>query len=127
LVSTPAQARRYGPSDELVGHFRRYDGPMLEKLVIDVGLTEVEVRHWGFPLGYALEAARNRIARRRLEDGWRERSVAERSAASGRWLQPPDVFGVATWVAAAPFRLLQRPFEQTTLGTGLLLAATKPS
>jgi hypothetical protein len=79
------------------------------------------VRQYGFPLGYALEAGRNLIGRRRLAAA-PARSVAERTAASGRLLQPASrARGAATRYGTAPFRLLQRSFPGT--GTGLVVLA----
>ncbi|WP_433061512.1 class I SAM-dependent methyltransferase [Dactylosporangium sp. CS-033363] len=108
LLSVPAYQRRFGPADELVGHFRRYDPPVLRDLLTGAGLESVEVRHYGMPLGYALESARNLVAKRRLAAA-AERSADERSAASGRLLQPErPLRGVLHRLASAPFRAAQR-------------------
>ena len=121
LLSVPAHQRRYGPADELVGHFRRYDPAAITALLASCGLTDIDVRQYGFPLGYALEAARNVISRRRLAAA-STRSVAERTAASGRLLQPASrARGAAAQYGTAPFRLLQRGFTGT--GTGLVVLA----
>ncbi len=121
LLSVPAHQRRYGPADELVGHFRRYDPAAITALLASCGLTDIEVRQYGFPLGYALEAARNIISRRRLAAA-STRSVAERTAASGRLLQPASrARGAAAQYGTAPFRLVQRGFTGT--GTGLVVLA----
>ena len=121
LLSVPAHQRRYGPADELVGHFRRYDPAAMAALLASCGLTDIEVRQYGFPLGYALEAGRNLIGRRRLAAA-PAGSVAERTAASGRLLQPASrTRDTATRYGTAPFRLLQRGFPGT--GTGLVAAA----
>jgi glycosyltransferase involved in cell wall biosynthesis len=121
MLSVPAHQGRYGPADELVGHFRRYDPQDMTALLTKCGLTDIEVRQYGFPLGYPLEAARNLIARRRLTAA-PGGSVAERTAASGRLLQPASrARGAATRYGTAPFRLLQRSFPGT--GTGLIAVA----
>jgi glycosyltransferase involved in cell wall biosynthesis/SAM-dependent methyltransferase len=125
LLSVPAYQRRYGPADELVGHFRRYDPGALVTLLANVGFDEIEVRHYGFPLGYVLEAGRNLIGRRRLAAAATQ-SVAERTAGSGRLLQPSGaVRGTATRWGTAPFRLLQRAFPNA--GTGLVVLARRAS
>jgi SAM-dependent methyltransferase/glycosyltransferase involved in cell wall biosynthesis len=121
LLSVPAYQRRYGPADELVGHFRRYDPPGLVTLLEGSGFGDIEVRHYGFPLGYLLEAARNAIGRRRLASG-APQSVAERTAGSGRLLQPAGgTRAAAARVGTAPFRVAQRAFPNT--GTGLVVLA----
>jgi SAM-dependent methyltransferase len=121
LLSVPAHQRRYGPWDELVGHFRRYDPAAITALLASCGFGEIEVRQYGFPLGYLLEAARNLIGRRRLAAA-ATRSVAERTAGSGRLLQPSS--GVRTAIirwGTAPFRAAQRAFPNA--GTGLVVRA----
>ena len=87
LLSVPAHQDRYGPVDELVGHYRRYDPAAMTALLAGCGFTGIQVRQYGFPLGHLLEAGRNLIARRRLASA-AATSVAERTAGSGRLLQP---------------------------------------
>lgn len=121
LLSVPALQRRYGPADELVGHFRRYDPPAMAALLNGCGLDQVEIRQYGFPLGYLLEAARNVIGRRRLAAA-EDTSAAERTAGSGRFLQPSGrARGVAIEWGTAPFRLVQRAFPHA--GPGLVVRA----
>jgi SAM-dependent methyltransferase len=122
LLSVPAHQDRYGPADELAGHFRRYDPAAMTALLAGCGFTGIQVRQYGFPLGYMLEAGRNLIARRRLA-ATAAMSMAERTAGSGRLLQPSDDWraaAAARW-GTAPFRVVQRPFPNT--GTGLLALA----
>jgi SAM-dependent methyltransferase len=121
LLSVPAHQRRYGPADELAGHFRRYDPAAMTALLASCGLTDIEIHQYGFPLGFVLEAGRNLIARRRLAAA-PAASVAERTAASGRHLQPAGrASGAAIRRGTAPFRMLQRAFPDT--GTGLVVLA----
>lgn len=51
--------------------------------------------------------------------------MPERTAASGRWFQPPDGLGCAMRIISAPFRLLQRPFVRAEFGTGFVDPATQ--
>src|SRR3954447_3696754 len=69
LLSTPAWQKRFGPADEMVGHFRRYDPPVLRSRLAGAGLVNVEVVHFGAPLGYLLEAGRNYAGRKKLAAG----------------------------------------------------------
>jgi SAM-dependent methyltransferase len=121
LLSVPAHQHRYGPWDELVGHFRRYDPEALADLLANCGFAEITMRQYGFPLGFLLEAGRDLIGRRRLAAA-PTRSVAERTAGSGRLLQPSTGLRTAAhrW-GTTPFRFLQRPFPNT--GTGLVVLA----
>lgn len=122
LLSVPANPHRYGPWDELVGHIRRYRPEGLRQLLVEVGLTAPRTLTFGFPLGYALETARDAVARRRSYA-----SAQEGTAASGRLLQPRPWMGRATQALTAPFRLAQRPFGGTSLGTGLVAWARRPA
>jgi glycosyltransferase involved in cell wall biosynthesis/SAM-dependent methyltransferase len=121
LLSVPADQRRYGPWDELVGHFRRYDPEAITDLLASCGFGEIKVRYYGFPLGFALEAGRNLIGRRRLTPAG-DHTFAERTAGSGRQLQPTtSVRGLATRWGTVPFRALQRAFPRN--GTGIVVLA----
>jgi SAM-dependent methyltransferase len=113
IVSVPAWQRQWGPHDVHAGHFRRYDREPLLALLTAAGLGDPRLYAYGFPVGYALQAARNVLARRTATE-----APVDATAASGRWLQPPDALAGATRVASAPFRLLQRPFAGSDLATG---------
>ena len=125
LLSTPAWQKRFGPADEMVGHFRRYDPPVLRSRLAGAGLTDVELVHFGAPLGYLLEAGRNAVGRRRLASPESAASMAERSEASGRTLQPSTSWtATAARLGTLPFRKLQNAFPGT--GPGLVARARKP-
>ena len=125
LLSTPAWQRRFGAADEMVGHHRRYDPPVMRALLTDAGLVDVELVHFGAPLGYLLEAGRNAAGRRRLAAGATAETKAERSDASGRTLQPTTSFAAsAARLGTLPFRGVQRLFPRT--GPGLVARARKP-
>ena len=120
LLSVPAYQRRYGPADELVGHFRRYDPDALVALLASCGFGETEVRHYGFPLGYALEAGpqpdRPAPPRRHSD------RVSRRAHRQVGPVPPAGrARGVATRWATVPFRAAQRAFPNT--GPGLVVLA----
>ncbi len=121
LLSVPAHQRRFGPWDELVGHFRRYDKRAITRLLNNAGFTDVSVRLYGFPLGYVLEPVRNAVGRRRLAAAAGQ-SQEERTSGSGRQLQPSGGgLGVVIRWATIPFRLMQRAVPGA--GTGLVVRA----
>jgi SAM-dependent methyltransferase len=126
MLSVPAHRDRFGPSDRMVGHFRRYDPEDMLRLLTEAGFEDIRVVQYGMPLGYVLEAARNAIGKRRLAGSAAGQdsaeSVAERTAASGRLFQPRGgLRGSATRWGTAPFRLAQRGFPN--VGTGLVVRA----
>jgi len=118
VVSVPAGRDRFGPTDVKAGHFRRYDVGDLRDVLAEAGYGDVTVQAYGFPMGYVLEWGRNLYASRHAGP----ESMAERTSASGRWLQPPAWAGVGMWALAWPWRLAQRPFGAR--GTGLVARAT---
>jgi SAM-dependent methyltransferase len=124
MLSVPAFRRRFGPMDARVGHYRRYDPDDLATRLTEAGLVDPRVDVYGWPLGYALEAVRNRLDRRHLAAGG-EPSPEDRTSASGRHIQPSRaVTGRAIELATLPFRYLQR--LAPTRGTGLVAVAVRP-
>lgn len=124
LLSVPAFADRYGPTDEQIGHYRRYEPAELGARLREAGLVDTRVVVYGWPLGLAMEAVRNRVDRRRLAAAG-HLSLEERTAASGRTFQPPNAkVGLAVQLATTPFRYLQRLAPDR--GTGLVALATRP-
>lgn len=121
LLSVPAFERRFSASDRHVGHHRRYERQQLIGLLRSVGVEVADVTTYGFPLGYVLDTIRSLIAKRRPADT----SIDQRSAASGRWLQPPDSIGWLAGLLAWPFCLAQRPFGKTDLGVGFVAIGRK--
>jgi SAM-dependent methyltransferase len=122
LLSVPADAERFGPLDELAGHFRRYDEEALAGVAQRAGLRVESTTRYGWPLSYALEGVRNAIGRRRARQQ-RSVDIHQRTAASGRTSQPGrSPVGRAIEVGTMPFRFAQR--RRPDLGTGLLLVAT---
>jgi SAM-dependent methyltransferase len=132
MLTTPAGRDRFAAADEMVGHVRRYDPSELAALLEELGLVHVRVTRFGWPLAYVLEAVRNAIARR-LAARTATMSRADRTASSGRLLQPGDgLVAFCVWAAALPFRKLQhlapdrgpclvavarRPYEPTSSST----------
>ncbi len=126
LLSVPAHQHRYGPMDAHVGHFRRYSPAGLTHLVESVGMVDVSSRLYGAPLGYGLEAVRNRIDANKLSDSVTTNASFEAlTAASGRTFQ----FEHRSWKSAMatagtiPFKYLQRVWPG---GIGIVLLARKP-
>src|SRR6185437_5317591 len=108
---------------------RRYTEQSLRELLEAAGLRVERVVHYGWPLGYLLERVSNRAAGRAPADpgsGDAPSGQAEqRSAGSGRWLQPGALTGAVLRVGVTPFAALQgrRP-EQ---GTGLVAVGRRPA
>ena len=124
VLSVPAFQERFGAMDTHAGHFRRYSPAELEARLVEAGLTDVEITVYGWPLGYALEAVRNRIDAKKLA-GAGDASIDELTAASGRTFQPTGrAMGAFVNVATVPFRYLQR--TRPKAGHGLVAKARRP-
>lgn len=110
VVTVPGFEHRFGPHDELAGHFRRYEPDQLEELFAQRGLEDVEVTRFGFPSSYLVDAVGNRLARRQLDGARRLRhaSMHERTTQSGRMLEAPEIALTLAAAAGSPARLLQR-------------------
>lgn len=118
MLSVPAWPERFGPLDDRAGHLRRYAPDDMRDLLVSLGLTEVHVELIGWPSGFALEAARNTLARLRSKE-IAQQTVEERTAASARFshLQSGIGSGV-TRAVALPLQRLQR--ARSTSGTCLV-------
>lgn len=125
LLSVPAFQSRFGPMDVQAGHFRRYSPEQMRDLLAEVGIEQVEVTVFGWPLGYVLELVRNRIAARRI-DAAPDASMAELTSASGRLMQPrARALGWVSRLGTWPFRKMQRLLPGK--GVGLVVVGRKPA
>lgn len=125
VMSVPAFQDRFGPMDEHAGHFRRYSPEELTARLEEAGLVDIEVTVYGWPLGYALEAVRNRIDAKKLEKVG-DLTPGELTKLSGRTFQPSSrSTGVMIAAAATPWRWLQR--LRPDAGIGLVAVASRPA
>jgi SAM-dependent methyltransferase len=121
MISVPAWRSRFGAADRSAGHWRRYDPHEVEDVLIRADFRGPRVWLYGFPLGNVLQPMWNLLARNSPADA----PMAERTAKSGRWFQPPEALGFLTQALSAPFRLAQRPFTDSRRGTGVVAVAQR--
>ncbi len=69
VISVPALSRLYGPKDEQIGHYRRYDKPAFVALLQECGFVIESVRFWNF-IG-VLPVWQSVHRRKRLSEGFR--------------------------------------------------------
>lgn len=125
ILSTPAFQKRFDAADVMAGHFRRYEPSDMSRMLGGLGLCNVDVRQFGGPLGYVLEAGRNHVGRRR-NSRESDASKAELTSGSGRLLQPSTrLQGAVTASMTWPFRQLQR--ASPGHGPGLVVRAQRSS
>ncbi len=125
LASVPAHQRKFGASDERVGHVRRYERKQLESLAKHTGYDDVTVSSYGFPLGNLGRMAGNLLERRveaKLEPDAEQRSITS-GVEQSRYVLAIDRF--LNPVTLAPFFAMQRLTFATDLGEGYFLRATR--
>ena len=123
LLSVPADPHRFGPSDVIAGHYRRYTAEQLGRRLIEAGAADLQITHYGWPLAYLLDMVRDKVAARRLAGA--SEVPEERSAGSGRFLQPTgQLAGQAIKVAVFPWALVQRLVPGR--GPALVALASRP-
>ncbi len=124
ILTTPAFPDRYGAWDARVGHWRRYDTKGLGTILREVGLTDIEVRHYGGPVSFLLDSGRQHVAklyaRRNLGD------QQQATLKSGQLLQPRrPLASRALRLASYPAVLLERAFPNR--GTALVAVGRRPT
>lgn len=63
LISVPAHARKFGRSDELVGHVRRYEREQVRSLLEGAGVGNVRIINYGYPITELTRRISNRMVR----------------------------------------------------------------
>lgn len=131
LLSVPAHQRRWNPTDEWAGHFRRYESDGLVALLGRAGLEVREVECYGFPLANVLTAIRARTWQRGRASAEDAAVRAEGTAASGVERKHesrlfPIQASMPGRLAMRAFCRIQRAFARSELGNGLLALAHKP-
>lgn len=122
LVSVPAHARKYGPSDRRVGHERRYERAQLKELLESTGYADIKIVCYGFPLGNITRAVGNLLQRRAAPDSGSDpvaRSIESGMSQSGAVLKLARA-GVLNQWTLAPFFWMQRLFFAADLGDGYI-------
>jgi SAM-dependent methyltransferase len=125
VASVPAHMKKFGPSDERVGHVRRYEKPELVSLFENAGFCSIEVFSWGYPLGNLTRLVSSAV---QPNPGHDDMSKLERSVWSGR--ERTLLERMASWIANSvtlyPFLLAQRAFYGVDLGDGYVVIARRP-
>jgi SAM-dependent methyltransferase len=125
LISVPAHARKYGRSDELVGHIRRYEKKALRKLLEDAGFEQVRIINYGFPITELTRLVSNWLVRGdRSYDGMSARERSIRSAqAKPRVIN--KLLSIFSGSLVRPFCIVQRWFYECDWGDGYVATAVK--
>jgi SAM-dependent methyltransferase len=130
LISVPAHKKAFGRSDELMGHFRRYEKQELCTLLKRSDYSEITILSYGFPLvNFTLRVINflYRFSRESNARDYETLSINERTQKSG--IKSPDIvhrllfpFNRFTMV---PFIFLQRLFLKKDWGVAYIAYAKK--
>lgn len=125
LVSVPAHQRKYGKSDELVGHVRRYERRQLHDLLEGAGFTDIRIVNYGFPITELTRRFSNFLVRNERSH---ERMSAEQRSIRSAQIKPKVItrwLKIFSGGVVAPFRVSQRWFYRLDLGDGYVATAIK--
>lgn len=126
LISVPAHARKYGRSDEIVGHVRRYEKEQLRDLLRSAGVEDIVIVNYGYPITELTRRLSNRLIRNdRSYEGLTPEQRSIRSAQS----KPKIIKRALSLVSdklIVPFCTVQRWFYRRDLGDGYVACAIKP-
>lgn len=130
LISAPAHKREFGKSDELMGHFRRYEKNEFCQLLERSGYGEIEILNYGFPLINMTLRVINllfRFSKGEQEHDYGRMSLSERTQKSG--VKNPDIANRLAFLfnrfTVLPFIFLQRLFFKKDYGIAYIAYARK--
>lgn len=125
IVSVPAHQRKFGRSDAMVGHVRRYERAQMHALLTGASFTDIRIVNYGWPVTELTRRVSNRLIADR-EDEFSGLSPEQRSVRSAQ-AQPKvidRVLRIAGGSIFVPFTWVQRLFYRYDLGDGLIACAT---
>jgi SAM-dependent methyltransferase len=127
LVSVPAHQRKFGRSDEIVGHVRRYEKATLQTLLAGAGIEDIRIVNYGFPITELTRWLSNRLIR---SDNSYEGLTPEQRSIRSAQARPKTINRALSLVSSnlfLPFRSVQRWFYRYDLGDGYVACGVKRS
>ena len=125
LISVPAHQRKYGRSDELVGHVRRYERSQLIDLLGAAAVQPEQVVNYGFPLTEVTRRVSNYLVRK--DSSYDGMTPIQRSIRSAQ-AKPKIINSILSLTGSSvftPFCVIQRWFYMRDLGDGLVATGVK--
>ena len=125
LISVPAHMKAFGPEDDAVGHYRRYEKKSLYNLVESCGYKDIAIYNYGFPLGNLTRKISLFLDKK--EEDKKELTMEQKSIMSG--IERKKITNKISFLfneyAIFPFFVIQRMFYNRDLGDGYVLFARK--
>ena len=125
LISVPAHMRKFGRSDELVGHVRRYERVQMRTLLEQSGIGDLRMINYGFPITELTRVVSNRLVR---TDHSYDTLTAEQRSIRSAQAKPKAIARLLSFVSGnvvRPFCVVQRWFYRYDLGDGLIASGVK--
>lgn len=125
IFSIPAHQRKFGRSDALVGHVRRYEKKELYELLERAGFEQIRILNYGFPITELTRRLSNRIVA--TDASYDNMNALDRSIRSAQ-AQPKRIAYLLSWVDGRlfrPFCIIQRWFYDVDWGDGYVVHAIK--
>lgn len=125
LVSVPAHQHKYGKSDQIVGHVRRYEKKALHALLENAGISETRIVNYGFPITEATRRVSNWIIR---NDSSYDGMTAEQRSIRSAQAKPKVINRMLAPISDslfAPFVAVQRWFYGRDWGDGYVARGIK--
>lgn len=125
LISVPAHRKKYGKSDELVGHVRRYEKSQLYELIDFAGFENIRIINYGYPITELTRSFSNFLVQK--ENGYDGLSAEQRSIRSAQ-MKPKRInswLKIFSGRLVTPFCGIQRCFYNIDLGDGYVATAVK--
>ncbi|ROQ91781.1 methyltransferase family protein [Delftia acidovorans] len=126
IASVPAHQRKFGRSDEIVGHVRRYERLQMQKLLESVGLKEIKMVNYGYPITELTRTLSNRIVSGDKSYDSLDQKQKSILSAQTKPLAIKKMLSLVSGRMVQPFCHLQRWFYRWDLGDGLVVVAKKP-
>ena len=125
LLSVPAHQKKYGKSDELVGHVRRYERADILSLLQCAGYDNIELINYGFPVSEISRPVSNIIAKRDTPDKALSMQELSLQSSHSRQQRIRNVINFIGERPVLPFRSVQRMFYNRDWGDGIIATAKK--
>lgn len=120
IVSVPAHWKRWGSSDEYVGHYRRYEKNEIKEKIKNIGMKIEKIYTYDFPASLLLDGMRNHTLKNNMKQSKEE---ASKSSGVERDFNAA-ILKLSSPIIWKPMIKLGELFYQTDLGSGYILIAS---
>lgn len=123
IISVPAHWKRWGSSDEYVGHYRRYEKKELKEKIKNIGFKIEKIYTYDFPFCFLLDGIRNSSRKKQIN---KNKSKEEASKISGIERDyNAIVLNLSNPVLWKPFIIFEELFYKLDWGSSYILIASK--